>query len=572
MQEENSTFAAADVEIVQLGGGVTEIRSRAVPSLAPVTTLHWLRHWANLTPTAIVLSEVRDGHRVTCDYASVWSAVVGAAHALRGHGVSRGDRVVVIASNSIDSFVAGHAAMLAGAIWVPVATQYLGAEADPTRIAAVFDSVDPSLVLVPDGAQRDRVPTGYEVIDRIHQERTDTVESDAIALLQACSGDDVAKLLLTSGSTGIPKAVVYTHRMLVSNVRATADVWTFVTDHPPVLVDWLPWNHAFGGNANLNMVLLGGGTLHIDDAHGRPSELGRSIASITALQPTFYAAVPASFHAMLPALEADQHFRRAFFGRCDALFSAGAAMPASTFERLRALSSTVRSSPVPVLTGWGSTEVGPGATIVHRSDSASGWIGPPLPGVTLRMVPVADKYELRVSSNGVTPGYWRDPERTTMAFDADGFYCSGDAGILVDDQMPELGLRFDGRIADDFKLSNGSWVNVDRLRSRLLSLAGTSVRDVVIAGPDRAHLVALFWLAAGATLDVPKVLHAHNTTTSGQTNVIVAGAVLDTDPSAELLSPKGLIKPAVFRVAEHSTIDALYATATNSTKEDYDRS
>ncbi|WP_237169013.1 AMP-binding protein [Prescottella equi] len=569
MYYSKSPFGEADIEVARLADGVTEIRSRAMPSQAPATTLHWLRHWASKTPSAHFLSEVIDGHRVTFDYLSTWSAVVHGAQALRARGVVRGDRVVVVAANSFESFVAGHSAMLAGAIWVPIATQYLGAGADPTRIADVLNLVDPALVLVPDTALHPQVPSDYEVVDRVAAPAWKGTGLDGDGLLQSCREGDVAKLMLTSGSTGTPKAVVYTHRMLVSNARATADVWTFVTDHPPILVDWLPWNHAFGGNANLNMVLLGGGTLHIDDSYGRPTELWRTIATITAFEPTFYAAVPAGFHALLPALETDREFSRALFGRCDAMFSAGAAMPAATFERLRDLSSTVRQSPVPVLTGWGSTEVGPGATIVHTTNSEPGIIGPPLPGVAIRMVPTGDKLELRVKSPGVTPAYWRDHERTTAAFDENGFYRTGDAGTLVDEHRPELGLRFDGRIADDFKLANGSWVNVDRLRSRLLALAGTRARDVVIAGPDRSHLVALFWLGADETLDVQSILHAHNSTTAGQTNIIVAGAVIDTDPPAELLSPKGLIKPAAFRAAARKTIDALYDTVTVQGKEEH---
>lgn len=560
----NRTFGDVDVELVQLPGGVTEIRSRRSPTDAPPSTLHWLRNWAIATPSATFLSEVVDGQRGFWDYSAAWTKVVRAARSLQSSGIAPGDRVAVITLNGIESFVAGHAAMLAGAIWVPIAPQYLQAGADYARISGVLDLVDPSVVIVPDRTARTTVLDRYPVIEKLTAETNVDDDEVGLRLLEACRSGDPAKLLLTSGSTGTPKAVVYTHRMLVSNARATADVWPFVTNHPPVLVDWLPWNHAFGGNQNLNKVLLGGGTIHIDDAHGRPNELARSIAAITEFSPTFHAAVPATFQALLPALEADPAFRQALLGRCDALFSAGAAMPAATFFRLRELSKTVRPSPVPVLTGWGSTEVGPGATMVHTTDSEPGWIGPPLPGVTIRLVPTADKLELRVKGPSVMPGYWRHPERTAAVFDEDGYYRSGDAGRLVDQRHPELGLRFDGRIADDFKLANGSWVNVDRLRSSLLTYAGTGVRDVVVAGPDRSHLVALFWLSPGASLDVEAVLDAHNQATSGQTNVIVAGAVLENEPAPELLSAKGLFKPALFREAQSVLIDTLYRPALNS--------
>lgn len=242
-------------------------------------------------------------------------------------------------------------------------------------------------------------------------------------------------------------------------------------------------------------------------------------------------------------------------------------MPTSTFRRLRELSRTVREDPVPVLTGWGSTEVGPAATTVHAVDNEPGEVGPPLPGVTLRLVPMADKLELRVKGPSVMAAYWREPERTAAVFDADGFYRSGDAGLLVDETDPGRGIRFDGRIADDFKLANGSWVNVDRLRSSLLAVGGTGVRDVVVAGPDRGHLVALFWLADGAEVDVDAVIRAHNAASSGQTNVIRAATVLPCEPEGEFLSPKGLIKPALFRSASSDLIDALYRRAIDPAKE-----
>ncbi|MDQ1074155.1 feruloyl-CoA synthase [Microbacterium testaceum] len=557
-----SAFKDPDVEVERLPGGVIEMRSRHELSAAPVTTLHWLRRWARRTPHSVLLTEVApDGERRALDYASAWSAIARTAVGLAEQGIQRGERVAVIATNSIESFIYGHAIMLAGAMWAPIAPQYLRPGADPARIAGVLDVVDPALIVVPDPALHAGLPDGRIAVTSMRprgEHTRDRAHDVGDQLLAVAQDDDAVKLLLTSGSTGTPKAVVYTHRMLVSNMRATADVWPFVTDHAPVLVDWLPWNHAFGGNANIDMVLLGGGTLHIDDAHGRPQELVRTIASITEFSPTFHAAVPATFHALLSVLEADDAFRRAFFARSDALFSAGAAMPMTTFHRLRELSLTVRERPVPVLTGWGSTEVGPAATTVHTTDSEPGHIGPPLPGVTVRLVPVADKLELRVKGPGVMPGYWRAPDLTAAVFDGDGFYRSGDAGVLVDEDDPGRGFRFDGRIADDFKLANGSWVNVDRLRSSLLAQGGAAVRDVVVAGPDRPHLVAVFWVEEGARVDVDAVIGAHNAHTSGQTNLIRAAAVLPGEPPADLLSPKGLIKPAPFRVASVGLIDALY--------------
>jgi feruloyl-CoA synthase len=561
------------VELVRRGHGVLDLRSTREPTEPPASSAHWLAHWAEQTPDALLLSEEAGGGgaRRQHAYGSVWASIVAEAHALASAGVGPGDRVAVIAANGFAHFVTGHAAMLAGAVYAPIATQYLGPGADPDRLRGVLALLEPSLILCEPGADRAGLPAGALVTTEPLSAGSDSAggqEPDAgRALLARVEPDAAAKLLLTSGSTGRPKAVVYTHRMLTANAAATADVWPFVRAHKPVLVDWLPWNHAFGGNANLNMVLIGGGSLHVDGAGGRPGTLERSIELITRLQPTFYAAVPAGFQALLPGLEDDLAFRSALLGpSMDALFSAGASMPASTFHRLRTLSKTVREEAVPILSGWGSTEVGPGATIAPPGDSRPGQVGPPLPGVTVRLVPTGDKYELRVKGPSVMGGYWREPKLSAAVFDEDGFFCSGDAGRLVDELDPALGLLFDGRLADDFKLSNGSWVNVDRLRRSLLALAGPRVRDVVIAGPDRPHLVAVFWLGPDVDepFDVAGILERHNAANAGQTNRILAGEVVRCELDPELITSKGTIKPRQYREARVGEIEAIYTGARSS--------
>jgi feruloyl-CoA synthase len=558
-------IAGPRAELLRRSDGALELRCTRRPTEPPPSTAHWLALWAESDPEAIVLTEEFDGGRRGYDYAATWSRVMREADALRGLGVNRGDRVVVIAPNGFTHLVIAHAAMLIGAIYAPIATQYLAPDADPDRLCGVMDLLEPKLIVTRRGIRSARLPEGVPAIDRLLSDsRGPATPSASRALLAAVDADAPTKLLLTSGSTGTPKAVIYSSRMLTANVLATIDVWPFVFDHRPILVDWLPWNHAFGGNANLNMVLAGGGTLHIDGGAGRPERLGRSVELIKRHRPTFYAGVPAGFQALLPVLEQDVIFRRALFGRADALFSAGAAMPESTFRRLRELSLTVRERAVPILSGWGSTEVGPGATIVPQGESEPGWIGPPLPGVTVKLVPTGDKHELRVKGPSVMPGYWRQPELTRAVFDEEGYFCSGDAGRLVDELAPHLGLLFDGRLANDFKLANGSWVNVDRLRDRMLALGGGRIRDVVIAGPDRPYLVAIFWVGGGVELDVDDLLARHNASRRGQTNLILAGEVVRGELAPDLLSSKGTIKPNEYRQATALRIDAIYRSSSVS--------
>ncbi|MGP3535653.1 AMP-binding protein [Microbacterium sp. RD1] len=559
MTTAEAVFAPARVRVTALPGGGREVVSLVEPTPPPPSTLHWLRAAARSTPAAPVLTWcAADGLRRTLTYGEAWHDVQTLAGGLRALGHRRGDRVVILARNGPGHFLLAHAAMLAGMIWAPVAAQYAAPGADPARLRGVLDALEPALVYLDDRAESPGAPddatalVGDDGLARVRATATGTAPT-----LAEISPDDPAKVLLTSGSTGVPKAVIQTHGAIAANVQATLDVWPFFLREPPVLVDWLPWNHSFGGNSNLNLVLAGGGVLHVDEARGLPGALGTTIANIIRFRPTYYAAVPAVFADMLPHLERDERFRSALFQRAQALFSAGAAMSADTFERLRAASLTVRDTPIPVLSGWGSTEVGPGATIVHTRSSRPGWIGEPLPGVTVRMVPVGEKLELRVKGHSVTPGYWGDPARTREIFDDDGFYRSGDAGVLVDENRPERGFRFDGRIAEDFKLANGSWVNTQRLRGEILAAGGGTVRDVVIAGPDRPHLIALVWTADDAEVDLDALVARHAEGRRGQTNVL-RGAVTLGEPDPEELSPKGQLRPNVVLARRAEMLDDAY--------------
>jgi len=543
-----------------LPGGGLEVVSLVEATPPPVSTLSWLCAAAERTPDAPVLTWcAEDGSRSALSYGDAWQDVQTLATGLRASGHRRGDRVVTLARNGPGSFLLAHAAMLAGMIWAPVAPQYAAPGADPARLRSVLDTLEPALIFIDDREDSPGAPDDATVLigdDGLARLRA--AASGVPPALEEISSTDPAKVLLTSGSTGAPKAVIQTHVMVAANVQATVDVWPFFLREPPVLVDWLPWNHSFGGNSNLNLVLAGGGVLHIDESRGLPGTLATTIANIVRFRPTYYAAVPAVFAAMLPHLEGDPEFRSALFERAQVLFSAGAAMSADTFERLRAASLTVRDTPIPVLSGWGSTEVGPGATIVHTASSQPGWIGEPLPGVTVRMAPVGEKHELRVRGHSVTPGYWGDPVRSREIFDEDGFYRSGDAGVLVDERRPELGFRFDGRIAEDFKLANGSWVNTQRLRDEILAAAGGAVRDVVVAGPDRPHLLALVWLADDAEIDLDDLVARHAFGRRGQTNVL-RGAVALGAPDPEELSPKGQLRPNVVLSRRVRLLDDAYA-------------
>jgi feruloyl-CoA synthase len=318
-----------------------------------------------------------------------------------------------------------------------------------------------------------------------------TPETPAVATAFAAVGPDtIAKLLFTSGSTGTPKAVINTQRMLTSSQQAKAQTWSFLdsaADHL-VLLDWLPWSHTFGANHNFNLVLRNGGTLYIDGGKPAPGLFATSLANLRSVMPTVYFNVPRGFDMLISALRDDDGLRQRFFSEVKFAFYAGAALPQNLWDAMEELSIKTVGRALPMVSAWGSTETSPLATDCHFQAQRSGNIGVPVPGTELKLVPSGDKLEVRVRGPNVTPGYWKAPELTAQAFDADGFYLIGDAVTFADPDRPELGLFFDGRVAEDFKLNSGTWVSVGTLRVAGITALAPLVQDIVVTGHGGDHV------------------------------------------------------------------------------------
>jgi feruloyl-CoA synthase len=436
-----------------------------------------------------------------------WGDVRSQADRLAQGLLDRGlaDRpVMVLSGNSRLHLVVLLAAMTVGAPVVPTSVAYSLQSRDHAKLRAMADLVEPGLVVAEDasfGTAVAAVADGRTVLSRDGEIpgslSTGDLGADPTAEVDrrcaAVSREDVAKILFTSGSTGTPKGVLTTHGMLAANQQMLRQAWPFLAEEPPVLLDWLPWSHCFGGNHDLNLVLTNGGSLWIDDGRPAPGLIERTVRNLADARPTMYFNVPAGYAALLPHLERDRAAARAFLDRLRVGFFAAAALPQQLWDRIEKLAADI-GSPMRMTTSWGLTETAPAATSAHFPITRSDVLGVPLPGVELALVPVGEKIEVRVRGANVTPGYHRRPDLTEAAFDEEGFFRTGDAVELVDPDDPAAGLLFRGRIAEDFKLSTGTFVSVGTLRPRLLSAAQGLLSDAVVCGENGDAVTALVWL------------------------------------------------------------------------------
>ena len=469
-----------------------------------------LERWAGREPDRVFLAErdAQGGWR-NITYEETSRAANAIAQSLLDRKLAPERPLLILAENGIDHALMALGAMHVGVPVVPVSTAYARLSQDFGKLRYIFELIEPGLVYVDEA---DRYAKALEAIGATRLEivasrgslgakhvtpfstLTELRPTPAVEeAFQRVSPDTIAKILFTSGSTGQPKGVINTQRMLCANQESAAAAWTFLEHHPPVLVDWLPWNHTFGGNFNLNMVLRNGGTLYIDEGKPVPALIGRTVANLKEVSPTFYLNVPRGFAALLDHLESDEALRRKFFARLDLLFYAAAALPQSLWDRLEKLGLEVRGEKVPFISSWGMTETAPSVTLVHYAIDRPGNIGVPGPGMQVRVVPVEDKLEVRVKGPNVTPGYFKAPDLTEKLFDESGWLITGDAVRFADTENPAAGLLFDGRVAENFKLLSGTWVNVGTLRTAVIAAGAPVIEDAVVTGHDRDDIALLIF-------------------------------------------------------------------------------
>jgi feruloyl-CoA synthase len=492
-------FAPAEVDLEKRADGTQILRSPQ--KLGPYSRCitEWLMQWSDRDPARLFLAERRGEAWRRISYREAYGAVRRIGQALLDRRLGAERPVAILSDNGIDHALLALGAMHVGVPAVPVSPAYSLMSKDFGKLKAIFELVKPGLVYA---AEPEKFGPALEAVKASSTPVAELLETNPGSTLERehrkVGPDTVAKILFTSGSTGIPKGVVNTHRMLCANQQALAQAWPFVEDRPPVVLDWLPWNHTFGGNHNFNLVLRNGGTLYIDGGKPVPGLVETTVKNLSEISPTLYFNVPRGYDLLLPFLERNGVLRTKFFAELDVLFYAAAALPQNLWDRIKKLAAQEGATRFAMLSAWGSTETSPLATSVHFPMDRPGVIGLPVAGCELKLTPFGGKLEVRVRGPNVTPGYYRRPELTSAAFDEEGFYRIGDAVKLADPAAPARGIVFDGRVAEDFKLSTGTWVNVGMVRVKLIAAADPIVQDAVITGHDRADVGALVFLSAAA--------------------------------------------------------------------------
>jgi feruloyl-CoA synthase len=561
-----------------------------------------LAKWAREAPSRIWLAQRTGPERQwrKVSYGEAKRTVDALTQGLLNLGLEPGRPVAILSGNSIEHALMTQAAMQARLPAAPVSPAYSLMSQDHLKLKYLFNLIKPAVVMVQDGPTFEKALNALDLtgLTVVHvAQPCDGIKSVSFADLAATpvtndveqsiaeiTPKTVGKLLFTSGSTGMPKAVINTQEMMCANAAMMMQVRPRDSNGPQATyLDWMPWNHTMGGNALFNPVLIEGGTLYIDDGRPMPGQFDETLRNLHEVSPTYYANVPAGYAALAAAMEKDDALCRSFFKNLGLMAYGGARLPDDLYDRMQALAVRATGQRIVFYTGWGSTETAPTSTGTYWDTERVGLIGLPFPGVELKMVPCGSKYELRLRGVNVTPGYFGQPDLTRAAFDEEGFYCIGDAGVFVDPEDPLQGIIFAGRVVEDFKLTTGTFVHVGSLRTDAIAAATPVVQDALVTGQDRPFIGVLAWPNLHACRQIignpnatyeeivkhPAVaaclkrgLETHNASTSGGSSMRIARAMLMVEPASidgNELTDKGYINQRAGLERRAALVERLYA-------------
>jgi feruloyl-CoA synthase len=499
-------FAPREVKIEKRSDGTLVLRSPIVLETPQWSILDFIPEWAERAPQRVFLAQRgRDGEWQKITYAELWQSVQSVGQAMIDLGARRGDRLAILSGNSIEHAIVMFAAMSAGVVAAPISPNYSLMPGGLARLQDIATLLQPSFVFVQDseafsGARKipELASATWIAADQkagsvsIQSLRETRPGAEFETAFRSIDKEAAAKILFTSGSTGLPKGVINTHKMMASSLQMGALLVS--PREAPVQVEWLPWHHTMGSNVILHGILKHGGTLYIDEGRPVPQLFHKTIDNLKDVSPTAMFNVPAGYTLLCEALETDQDLRTNFFRQLDRMSYAGAAISRTTLDKLYHLAKIATGRPIPVMSGYGTTETAPTIATTHWATDTPGELGLPAPGIELKLIPAGDTYEARVRGPNVTPGYLGRPDLTSAAFDDEGFYRVGDTVSFIDPANPNRGLRFTGRVSENFKLTNGTWVAVGNLRAAVLAATHGVLQDVVIAGENRQSCAVLGWL------------------------------------------------------------------------------
>ncbi len=540
-----------------------------------------LDYWAEKAPDRIFLAQRAgagnaNGWR-TLTYAQARAGARNVAQALLHRPVSVDRPVAVLSGNDLEHALIELGAMYAGIPYAPVSTAYSLISTDFGKLRHIFGLLTPGLVYAADAKAFAKaldavMPKDAELITaETFSKLSGTQATDAVdRAYERVGPDTIAKILFTSGSTGVPKGVINTQQMLASNQQIVRSILAFVEEEPPVLCDWMPWNHTFGGNHDFGFVLSNGGSLYIDEGRPTPALIETTIRNLEDVRPNVFLGVPKAFESLLPFFRDRPGFRQKFFSRLKLFYYAGAGLSQPVWDELQRHAMEECGEQIVMFTGLGSTETGPAGLFPGKDLRRAGDVGLPPPGVELKLVPAGDKLELRLRGPSIMPGYWRQPELTRAVFDEEGYYKIGDALKFVDQDDVSKGFHFDGRLAEDFKLSTGTWVSVGPLRARFLHHCSPYAQDVVIAGHERDDVTALIFPSHDACRDLTpdqtreifeRLLHELAAKGTGSSNRIARAMIMTEPPSIDKheVTDKGSLNQGAILRNRADLVEELYA-------------